>query len=59
MKTTIEFKDGHVEVHEDLAPMVSPEAAELSLVDTDMGCQDELSLVLIKRIIWENGDEIR
>lgn len=53
MKTTIEFKDGHVESYEDVMPNCYE--GEVSLIYTDCsGLGDEVPIETVQRIVFEN-----
>lgn len=56
MKTTIEFKDGHVEVVEDGMPVcMAGEEQSVGCIDSESVClTDDVPLNYISRIIFEN-----
>ena len=55
MKTTIEFRDGHIETHIDMIPNFGPEEDEISLMDENCETSEDdiVTMSLVKRVIWD------
>lgn len=53
MKTTIEYRDGTTEVHEDACPNISPEDREVVLCDHDAGVVAIIPMNDVTRVVFD------